>query len=135
MKGVINLTRWVLTICLLIGAIVHINIFSLIYALLFLATPWAFIRSTIIRLRFFFILALISLITSSACLVITSSLHIFSITRKGKDVFSNECSLNVRILQHFGFIIWAHTTNKILFVLSFIVNVIITCKKILFLFG
>jgi hypothetical protein len=135
MKGIINLTRWILTICLLIGAIVHINIFSLIYALLFLAIPWAFIRSTIIRLRFFFILALISLITSGAYLMIISSLHIFSITKKGKDVFSIECSLNVRILQHFGFIIWAHTTNKILFVLSFIMNVIITCKKIVFLSG
>jgi hypothetical protein len=133
MKGVVNLTRWILSICLLIGAIVHIHIFSIIYALLFLIIPWAFIRSPISRLRFFFILALITLITSAIFLLMISSLHIFSITTKGKDAFNIECSLHVRILQHFGLITWAHTTNKILFVLSLIMNVIIICKKIFFI--
>jgi ABC-type uncharacterized transport system permease subunit len=61
MKGVINLTRWILTICLLIDAIVHIN---------------RFIHSTIIHLRFFKILSLTALILSSV--------HNFFITRKGK---------------------------------------------------
>jgi len=129
MKGIINLTQWILSICLLIGAIVHIDIFSIIYALLFLTTPWAFIRSTIIRLRFFFILSLITFITSSIFLLIISCLHIFSITNQGKNFFSIQCSLNVRILQHFGLIIWTHTTNKIVFILILIMNVIIMCKK------
>ncbi len=132
MKGVINLTRWILSICLLLGAIVHINLFSMIYILLFLATPWALIRSKIIRLRFFFILALIALITSGTFLLIIGSLHLFSMTNKGQNVFSMQCSLHVRILQHFGLIIWTHTTNKILFVLILIMNVIISCKKIFF---
>ena len=109
MKGVINLIHWILSICLLIGTIVHINIF---------------IHSTIIYLRFFKILILSALIPSSQ--------HIFTITRKGKDVFSIKCSLNVRILQHFGLSIRAHTINKILFILSLIMNVIITCKKVFF---
>jgi hypothetical protein len=134
MKGVVNLTRWVLSICLLIGAIFRIDIFSIIYALLFLAIPWAFIHSTVARLRFFFILALVSLITSTFFLLMISAVHIYSVTTKGKDLFSNECSFNVRILQHIGFIIWAHTTNRVLFVLSLVIDVIIVCKKICFYF-
>lgn len=131
MKGVINLTRWILSISLRLGAIVHIDIFSIIYALLFLATPWVFIRSTIVRLRFFYILSLIAFITCSLFLLILSSLHIFSLTNKGKNVFSIQCSLNVRILQYFGLILWTHTTNKILFIIVLIMNVIIACKKLL----
>jgi hypothetical protein len=126
----INLTRWILSICLLIGGLVHIDIFSIIYALLFLTIPWAFIHSTVVRLRFFFILSLIALITSTAFLLIIGSLHIFSMTNKGENVFSIECSSNVRILQHFGLILWAHTTNKIIFILILIINVIIICTKI-----
>jgi hypothetical protein len=126
----INLTRWILSICLLTGGLVHIDIFSIIYALLFLTIPWAFIHSTIVRLRFFFILSLIALITSTAFLLIIGSLHIFSMTNKGENVFSIECSSNVRILQHFGLILWSHTTNKIIFILILIINVIIICTKI-----
>jgi hypothetical protein len=119
MKGVVNLTRWVLSICLLIGAIFRIDIFSIIYALLFLAIPWAFIHSTVARLRFFFILALVSLITSTFFLLMISAVHIYSVTTKGKDLFINECSF---------------TTNRVLFVLSLVIDVIIVCKKICFYF-
>jgi hypothetical protein len=61
-------------------------------------TPWAFIRSTIIRLRFFFILSLITLIAGGIFLLIIGSLHNFSMTSKENNVFSIKCSLNVRIL-------------------------------------
>ncbi|UJR32233.1 hypothetical protein I4U23_019699 [Adineta vaga] len=88
MKGVINLTRWILSICLLIASLVHVDLFSIIYTLLFLAIPWAIICSTFIRLRFFLILSLIALMTSSVFLLLISSLHIFTKTTKGKDVFS-----------------------------------------------
>ncbi len=129
MQGLINLTRWILSICLLIGGLIHIDIFSIIYTLLFLTIPWAFIHSSVIRLRFFFILSLISLITSTTFLLIIGSLHIFSMTNKGENVFSIECSFNVRILKYFGLILWAHTTNKIFFILILIINVIMICKK------
>lgn len=132
MKGVVNLTHSILSICLLIGSLVHVDLFSIIYTLLFLTIPWAVVCSTVIRLRFFYILSLIALITSSVFLLFISSLHIFTITAKGKDAFSIQCSLNVRILQHFGFIRWTQTTNKILFIITLIMNVMIACKKTYF---
>ena len=98
---------------------VRIDLFSLIYALLFLMIPWAFIHSTIVRLRMFFILALIALITSIAfSFDYWWSAYFFSITNKGKDVFSIECTLNVRTLQHLGLVLWAHTTNRVLFIVD-----------------
>ncbi|CAF3334980.1 unnamed protein product [Rotaria socialis] len=133
MQGVITVTRWILAICLFIGGILHIDIFSIIYVLLFLTIPWAFIRSTVTRLRFFFILALIACITSGVFLLIIGSLHIFSMTNKGKYIFHMECSLNMRILQHFGFILWTHTANKVLFVSSRIVDVMILCSSLIIL--
>ncbi|CAF2160242.1 unnamed protein product [Rotaria magnacalcarata] len=133
MQGVITVTRWILAICLLIGGILHIDIFSIIYVLLFLTIPWAFIRPTATRLRFFFILALIACITSGVFLLIIGSLHIFSVTSKGKYIFRMQCSLNMRILQHFGFILWTHTANKVLFVSSRIVDVMIFCSSLIIL--
>lgn len=127
--SVMNITRALLTICLLLGGIVQINIFSIIYTILFLIIPWSLIYSRNIRLRLFFILSIITLINSVCFVLMISGLHIFAMTNKGKDVFRNECSFNVRILQHFGLILWKHTANKILFVLALIINIIILCKK------
>ncbi|CAF3952887.1 unnamed protein product [Rotaria magnacalcarata] len=83
MQGVITVTRWILAICLLIGGILHIDIFSIIYVLLFLTIPWAFIRPTATRLRFFFILALIACITSGVFLLIIGSSLIILISSNG----------------------------------------------------
>ena len=132
MKVVVKLTQSILSICLLIGSLVHVDLFSIIYTLLFLAIPWAIVCSTVIRLRFFYILSLMALMTSSVFLLFISSLHIFTITAKGKDTFSIQCSLNVRILQHFGFIRWTQTTNKISVIITLIVNVMIACKRTYF---
>lgn len=129
MPGVINLTRWIFSIFLLIGALIHINIFSLIYILLFIAIPWALIHSTIIRWRLFFIFSLIALIISLAFLLITVSLHLFFMTTIGTNILTNDCSLDVRIVHHLGFILWIHTTNKSLFVSIVIINVMIFGKR------
>jgi hypothetical protein len=130
MKGIDNLTRWILSICLLLGGCIHINLFSIIYILLFLSIPWAFIHSSTLRLRFFFILSLITLMTSSLFLLSMISLQIFSLTNKGRTLFSIQCSLNVRILHYFGFILWTYSTNKFIFVLTLFTHGMIVCKKI-----
>ena len=129
MQGMINLTRWIFSILLLLGAIIHIDIFSLIYILIFLAIPWTLIHSTIIRWRLFFIFSLIALIISLAFLLITTSLHLLFITRTDASIFNMNCSSNVRILHHLGLMLWTYTTNKTLFVVIIIVHVMIGGKK------
>ena len=123
MPGVINLTRWIFSILLFIGALIHIDIFSLVYTLLFLAIPWILIHSTIFRWRLFFIFSFIALIVSLAFLFITISLHLFFFTT------TNDCSSNVRIVHHLGFILWSYTSNKTLFILIVIIHVMIFGKR------
>lgn len=129
MQGMINLTRWIFSILLLLAAIIHIDIFSLIYILLFLAIPWTLIHSTIIRWRLFFIFSFIALIISLAFLLIITTLHLLIITKTGSSIFNMDCSSNVRILHHLGLILWTHTTNKTLFIVMIIVHVMIAGKK------
>ena len=129
MVDVAELTRWILSICLLAGALSHTDLLSIIDALLCLLTPWVLIRSSFTRFRFFFVVALIGLITSSLALLIVAALHIFSVTQRGKDLFSEECASNVRILQHLGLNFWMHTTNKLALVLELLANVMIICKE------
>lgn len=125
----INLTRWIFSIFLLLGAIIHIDIFSFIYLLLFLAIPWSLIHSTIIRWRLFFSFSFIALIISLTFLLISISLHLLFITKTGASAFNMDCSSNVRILHHLGLMLWTHTTNKTLFVGIIIIHVMILGKK------
>lgn len=129
MKGLVNLTRSILSINLLVISTLHINFISSIYALCFLSIPWPLISSHAFRSKYFFCLALLVLILGSCFISINISLQILTFTDKGKRLLDRECSLTVRILAYFGWILWIHTTRKILFIcISFLYGILI-CKQ------
>jgi hypothetical protein len=129
-KTMIELTRWILSFSLLAGAICHIDLFSIVDALLVLIIPWVSIQSDRVRSRFFIIMAWIALITSSLALIMTCVLEIFVVTNTGKHLLAMQCSLIARILEHIGLFIWTHMNQKLIYILSLIIDVLILGRTI-----
>lgn len=128
MKGIINLTRWIYALSLLLISILHINLFSLIYTLCFLSIPWSLISSHAFRSKYFFSLALLTFILSCCFISIDISLQILTLTKKSQSLFDTHCSFNVRILEYFGWILWIHTKNEFQLICVRVLHGIVLCK-------
>ena len=125
MKIVRLLIETIFSLSLFAGALCRVDLFSLIYFVLVLITPWALIRSSFKRSKIFFFMAAIGFICSIISLMFIAAFHLFSLTTVGKKLVQTDCSMKILFLEHFGFRLWTKSTNKIRFVFSILFDLII----------